>query len=251
MPLRSSVLFEKLTAGGVTELVESAYREHGCDGAFLSAVSFHGVRLPLGRIVAALQARSLARYIVADASQAFGHLPPGDDLAPCDLVITGCHKWPGVFLPLGVASCRRAAFDEVETLAGDMTARHELDDPLLSFLSGIDGGRPRSFGETVNLTSLFTAQAAIAGGGADAAAAEGFRARLGNVVAVTDAALGSGWTPICLQPSVRSGVLLLRAAGREGGRPPPGPSGNASWSRASCSRATTADSSGSRCPRPA
>ena len=220
VPLRSAVFFDKLTAGCVVGSVASYHREHGCDGAFLSAVSFHGVRVPVGRIVAALRANS-TRYVIADASQAFGHLPPGDDLAACDLVLTGCHKWPGAFLPLGVAFCRGAAeYEEVEELGGKMTASRGLDDPLLSFLSRIDPGRQRSdatgsFGETVNLTPLFTAQAAIMGLGDDATVGHEFRARLGNVVRMTDAALGSGWTPVCLQPSVRSGVLLLRASGRD------------------------------------
>ena len=215
VPLRSAVLFDKLPAAWVVNQVASHYRENGCDGAFLSVVSFHGIHLPVSRIVSAIRAGDSARCVVADASQAFGHFPPGDDLAACDMVLTGCHKWPGAFLPLGIASVGGSG-GEVELPAAEMVCRRELDDPLLSFLAELDTGRPWPFGETVGLAPLFTAQAAIAEMEGVAAPSESFRRRCENVVAATDASFGTGWTPICIQPSVRCGMLMLRAAGQEG-----------------------------------
>src|SRR5690606_27514384 len=96
--------------------------------------------------------RTELRYVVVDGAQAFCHVPVDLSGGWCDLFLTGCHKWPGAYHPLGLGFCgRRRHLSALRVrLIGET---HE--DPLLSLLTGFETGRRSRSGETVNVGPLF------------------------------------------------------------------------------------------------
>ena len=217
LPLRSAVLFDKFSAKEVADRVAEEYTQRGCDGLFLPAVSHHGVRIPLG-LIRRLEVVGLPlRFFAVDAAQVPGHLPPGQAVGLADFVIAGCHKWLGSFqtLGVGVGPGTPAIGDAVAAEARGL-------DPLLDFLEDVRSGRTEPFGETVGLVPLFTARAAIAALASGPAPGLAFANRLANAALASEAASNTDWTPICLHPSLRTGILLLRARSRADRRTPGG-----------------------------
>jgi selenocysteine lyase/cysteine desulfurase len=225
IPISRSVLFEKMCAAEVASRIVEAYRQRSCDGLFLSPVSYLGLKLPVAAVVSRLcgVGRSPELTLV-DASQAFCHLPA--DLAgtaAADLVLAGCHKWAGSLFPLGfMAITTKRASGELMRIGDGLMDQPGLEDPLATFLARREDGKSQAFGETVNLTPLFTARAAIGRHLAPEHMRERLGLRLKNAATVTGLAAGTGWTPVAIQASVRSAILLLRARGREVGEAPAG-----------------------------
>ncbi len=91
-------------AVGGAELVDRIVQtacDKKCSGVFIPEVSHDGIRLHIAEIVAGLRQHGPS-FVVVDGSQAFGHVPLNLVHAPCDLYLTGCHKWLGSHLPLGI-----------------------------------------------------------------------------------------------------------------------------------------------------
>src|SRR5262249_7281392 len=105
LPIRSAVYREKLPARELTALVVRQYRRQGCDGLFLSSVTFQGVRLPVRAILECLSRGTPPRLVVVDGAQAFAHVP--EPPTYMDLYLAGCHKWLRAGHPLGVAFAPR------------------------------------------------------------------------------------------------------------------------------------------------
>ena len=126
------------------------YRRQGCDGLFLSAVSYEGVRFPVGALVELLSLGRAPRFVAVDGAQALGHAPL--DLHSCDLYLAGSHKWLRAGLPLGMAfGPRPNSRGLLRMLCEEMIAGMELDDPLLFLTRQIERDALEPFGETVNL----------------------------------------------------------------------------------------------------
>jgi hypothetical protein len=211
LPARDAVLRHRLEEAEFVRTVAVAYRRQACEGLFLSAVSFEGIRLPVAEIVAALRHACPPRFVVVDGAQALAHLPPG--LPACDVYLAGCHKWLGAGQPLGLAfHPRPGSHGFLQAVADRMIARRDLDDPLLLFTSQLATDRLEHFGETVSLAGLFACAAAVA---AELASPDGaFRPlplRLANAGSLAEVAQGSGWDPLLPGAHLRSGILLLRA----------------------------------------
>jgi selenocysteine lyase/cysteine desulfurase len=218
VPLLRSLLFEKLTAAEVACLIAEAYLQGSCDGLFLGAVGHLGLRLPVATVVTILRRDGHRPGLtLVDASQAFCHLPSDPALSDsADILIAGSHKWPGSLLPLGIMAVTSERVAE-ELLVPETVTPTRLDpgDPLAAFLERLEAGKPEPFAETVNLTPLFTARAAMDRHQVQGRVRERSGIRLKNVATVSEIASGSGWTPLAVQASVRSGIVLLRARGRE------------------------------------
>jgi hypothetical protein len=176
----------------------------------MSSVSYQGVQLPVSLLCERLSRGRGPRFAVIDGAQATAHTP-ATDLAHCDLFLTSCHKWLRAHLPLGFAVCprsRSAGFIRA-TLAG-MVASFKVDDPLLRFTEELEAVRLLPpYGETVGVTSLFTARAAAEDYLGGARAEPGFAALLENADEAAAAAREAGWCPLRPHPSLRSGMLLL------------------------------------------
>lgn len=161
LAIRKRIFSERLTQAELVDVITSAYLAHGCDGLFLPLVDNFGIRLPLKGIVQRIRSLAPLRFVVVDGAQAIGHIPPELKDNICDIFIAGCHKWLRGYFPMGVG-----IFGRPETrgyIAASLArwkAEGWLDDPLLEFTEQLESGRWKSFGETVQLTPLFTANAA-------------------------------------------------------------------------------------------
>jgi hypothetical protein len=88
----------------------------------------------------------------------------------------------------------------------------EVSDPLLQFSGQLESGALEGISETVNLLPLFTCQGAASDAmmpAGDVRAVLG--ARLRNADVAASLARAAGWVPLVSDPSLRTGILLLRA----------------------------------------
>lgn len=211
LPLRDAVLRDGTTDVELVERIAAAYRTADCDGLFLSAVTFQGIRMPVATVVQALGPRYRPRFTVVDGAQAVNHVPLGLAAGYCDLLLTGCHKWLRAYHPLGLAfCCREASENLVLQTYTEMRRRRELDDPLLAFSSQLETGEREYFSETVNLVPMFTAAAAVRRMlTTPRSKHDELVSQVQNADRVADQAPAAGWRPVRPSVGMRSGILLL------------------------------------------
>ena len=198
------------------ELVEAVRRrfvQSGCDGLFFTAVSNLGYRLPVERLVRALEAVRELRFVVIDGAQDFCHVSADLSNEYCDLYLASCHKWLQGYHPMGLGFYgRRRTRSMIETVLGQMLASGDLDDPLLRFTAQLERSALDGETETLNLMPLFTSQ----GAAADALertswppALLGMRQK--NLAQAAFVAASCGWHPLLPAEPFRTGILLLEA----------------------------------------
>jgi hypothetical protein len=211
LPVRSAVYREKLSARELTALAVRQYRRQGCDGLFLSSVTFQGARLPVLAILECLSRGTPPRLVVVDGAQAFAHVP--EPLADMDLYLAGCHKWLRAGHPLGIAFAPRlgsAGF--LRATREEMVRAGELDDPLLSFSEGVEEKKLEAFTETVDVAPLFPTAAVVSGPGAGREGlANALAARVDNAEVLAEIARSAGWRPLLADLRLYTGILLLEA----------------------------------------
>ena len=212
VPLRKAVLREGATSSEMSGRIAAAYKQHGCDGLFLSAVTFQGIRLPLTRLFEELPSRP--RFAVLDAAQGFNHVPISKISQKFDLTLSGCHKWLRAHHPLGLLFCGRPeSQDWVSRTVLDQWQGYSNCDPLLRFTEQIIANKTDAYSETVNLAPLFTAQAAIRHAMRDVLSRrDGLKAQIDNANRLADAACCTRWLPVCNGAGLRSGIQLWKSA---------------------------------------
>lgn len=194
-------------AGDVVQAVLDGCLRQGCDGLFLGAVGHLGVRLPVAKIVAAVEAAREMRFVAVDGAQEFCHVPVDLAAGYCDLYLAGCHKWLGGFHPMGFGVYgRRRSRGVIDTAVRDRLAAGDLDDPLLRLSEDLERGLPGGEGETVNLAAVFSAL----GAAADAALRSAGGTRQSNADGVESIVRSAGWTTLDVNPELRTGIMLLR-----------------------------------------
>jgi hypothetical protein len=215
--LRQEVFRDRIGKEELVDQLATCYRQAECDGLFLSAVTYQGVRLPIRELLEAIGPSRRPRLVVVDGAQALNHVPLGLTAEYCDLLLTGCHKWLRAYQPLGLAICCRAASEDyIVNTCSEMSARKELDDPLLSFTGQLERDRLEPFSETVNLAPLFTAAAAVRGMIRSPRTKQAeFASQLDNSDKVAERSSDSGWHPVRQSMPLRTGMLLLEAGDRE------------------------------------
>lgn len=211
VPMREAVLRDRIAQDEVIDRLADHYRRHDCDGLFLSAVTYQGLQLPIRQFVETLGDREKPRFVVVDGAQALNHIPLRLGEEYCDLLLAGCHKWLRAYQTLGLAfCCRRSAERLVSDVCAEMQAAGELDDPLLAFTNQLEGETADSYSETVNLTPMFTAAAAVRRMlGSPHAKREELDAQMANADRLADMAPQVGWQPARPALSMQSGILLL------------------------------------------
>ena len=152
-------LHPQLTKQKLIGAITRAYREGSCDGLFLSAVNYQGIRTPLSEIISQSVGGNRPRFVVIDGAQALGHTPVDLSNADFDLLITGSQKWLRGNLPLGMAVCCRQ--ESADFIADMATHSNRIRDPLFVFTQELDSSRYSRFGETAIVTPLFTTNAAL------------------------------------------------------------------------------------------
>ena len=210
--VRDAIIGGVVCGAALVDLIVRACRAKKCNGIFVPEISHDGIRLPVVELVAALRQHDPTLLIAVDGSQAFGHVPLNLMQTPCDFYLTGCHKWLGSHLPLGIGflpnPATRAA---TERRAAEMVERCQLDDPILAFLQSIETGRMRRFTETVNLSLLFSCRGALEDQFTDGPIAGRLRRRLANADLVRRIARMTAWKPLMPMEEFRSASVLLQS----------------------------------------
>jgi hypothetical protein len=213
LPLHSPILNDHIGQPEVVDRLLQCYTRENCDGLFLSAVTCHGVKLPIPEIVPVVSRVRWPRFVVIDAAQAVNHTPLRLTAPHCDFLVAGCHKWLRAYHPMGLGFCCRPTADRIVADTGkEMVERGQLDDPLLRFTSELEDGGCEAFSETVNLAPLFTASAAVSRlWHSRRGRIEEFDRQIANTDRVAEIADSTGWQPVRPASCLRSGILLLRA----------------------------------------
>ena len=217
VPLTTAVFYDRITQAELIDRLVGTYRHENCDGLMLSAVTCHGVRMPISEIVETIAQTRRPGFVAIDAAQAVNHVPLHDTAEHADFLITGTHKWLRAYHPMGLGFCCRPRAERwIGETFRNMLQRGELDDPLLRFTSKLETDTCEPFSETVNLAPLFTTTAAI---GRIWRAEQGreteFSGQLANSDRLAHLAENPPWKPLRPDISARSGILLLHAKSQE------------------------------------
>ncbi len=211
VPVRSAIL-SGMSRLQFVALLAARFAEQDCDGLFLPAVDHLGIRVPIAASLRAIRKRGALRFAAVDGAQALGHVPLASCSAGADMLITGAHKWLGAYHPLGVAfSGRRETAELVGKICQEMIEASELDDPLLRFVHRLEHGSLDGHGETLNVSSLFSCQGALAARTAATSVQHDLRVQLANAQELAALAPKCGWAPRMPAAAFRSGILLLQS----------------------------------------
>ena len=141
----------------------------------------------------------------------------------CDIFLSGTQKWLRAYLPLSVACSARTQSHELinDTIR---QCRHDglLEDPLLDFSRAVGQYDFQAFGETVNVTPLITAAAAL-----DQATrsrrriADRWERRLANARPFIDIVTPCQWDHFDVCSTMRTGAVLVQANSRDTRSAPP------------------------------
>jgi hypothetical protein len=212
VPVRDDVFSGALTRDGLVRKLADSFRATDCEGVFLSDVSYDGIRLPVAELLEELRFSRRLRFVAIDGAQALGHIRPTVQDVPCDLYLAGCHKWLSAGQPLGLGFCPRASSRGfLRAALAEMIANGAVDDPLLLVDRELEVGAGEPFGETADLTSLFSAAAAVDAEKSLLKHDDALADRLANAETARAAAVGTGWRALPVDPPLRSGIVLLQA----------------------------------------
>ena len=218
IPLRQSILFDRMSSSELVDQIANAYVDRGCDGLFVPAVDNLGVQLPVRLIVRAIESRLSKEigFVVVDGAQAIGHVPLDLCHDTCDVLVAGCHKWLRAYLPMGLAfyGRRRSRFIIDQTLSATLKYR-QIDDPLLKFIRQIETNDSNGYLETTNISPLFSccgATADLAHSTDRIREANAIRSR--NADRILNATSGTDWKWLRPDDGLRSSVVLLHSQRR-------------------------------------
>lgn len=212
LSVRRWILRQGATRESLVQRVAGLYDRRRCDGAFLTAISNDGIRLPVAAIFDAMNSQAALRFAAVDGAQEIGQANVAIPSTLCDFYFAGCHKWLGAYQPMGLAFGGRP-----ETWA--FCNRHirqaiqadTANDPLLCFSSQLVANKLDSVSETANLAPLFTCHGAIRDQPTTAKWRDRvFEQRLQNGLVASDLAQQCGWKPLLTAPEFRSGILLIQ-----------------------------------------
>jgi aspartate aminotransferase-like enzyme len=210
--VRKGILRGAITGAELVNTITRTVHDKACDGIFIPEISHDGIRIPTAETVTALRRYNPALFVAVDGAQAFGHVPLNLAQTPCDFYLTGCHKWLGGHLPLGIGFLPNpATAADIARRTTELVERRRLDDPLLAFLQSIETERTRRFTETVNLSPLFSCRGAMEDQFTDGPIAGRLRRRLANSDLVRRIARMTAWKPLMPMQEFRSASVLLRS----------------------------------------
>jgi hypothetical protein len=214
VPIRQAILRDCMSKQELIDHVVRNYHAENCDGLFISAVTFDGVRLPVRDVCQEISVSGRRpRFVVVDSAQAFNHTPLTLNHDYCDFLVAGSHKWLRAYHPMGFGfCCRHDSEDFVVTYSRQMLANRQLDDPLMRFTEQLESNKLEAFSETVNIAPMFTATAAAA----DALRTEhimvdALAVQLENVDRFAEGTSRTGWRLLRPKLPFRTGILLLEA----------------------------------------
>lgn len=188
------------TESDVVEAISRAYFRDGCDGVFISDISFRGVMLPIQLLMETLT----PDFSVVDGAQAMGQRPVDIAALNCDLYLAGTQKWMGAYHPLRIAICGRSeAADRLVTAAARLRG-----DGLFQFTERLKTRSSSSFGQTVNLSPLLCAAGALASAGKSSRDRKWHR-RQENAHLFRRWVTTEAWQPAKISQAMQSGIALF------------------------------------------
>ncbi|MDX1927985.1 MAG: aminotransferase class V-fold PLP-dependent enzyme [Pirellulaceae bacterium] len=198
-------------------LLAEHYVKKNCDCFFLPVVSSHGIGLPIEDLVARIRRYAELRFVLLDAAQAFCHVPVDGPMQSADVLITGCHKWLGAHLPMGVAAVKSyyvaAQLRQVFNYGDHVTYCH---DPLLQLTEQIIRGQVNRYSETVDIAPMLSACGALASGHARPQhVCEQLHKRLSNRHGLVECFRESRWETLPLDDSIQTAILLAQSRGKQ------------------------------------
>ncbi|WP_145210915.1 hypothetical protein [Planctomycetes bacterium TBK1r] len=207
------VFSDQASADDVNERLAQAFTENGCDGVFLPAVTNLGVRLDTSSLLAKLKANGGLRFAMIDSAQSFCHIASPAPLPFADFTIAGCHKWLRGSLPLGLGICGRSIVaEQFRDMLASTPSLFGIDDPLLRFSEQIEHQAVDRYSETVNVTPLFSGNAAIvATDSGEAIVAKQACKRTANAELIRKSVPTRLWQPVETDTSMNSGIVLLQS----------------------------------------
>lgn len=160
--LRRWLFRQRPSTEEIVEHFATEFRDQDCDGLFLPLVDCFGVHLPVSQIVDRIRAENELRFVVVDGAQAINHVPLGFAADYCDFLLAGCHKWLRSFSPMGVGLFGRpGTVNYIQDSLERWSKSGVLNDPLFIFANELESERPRRFGESVAVTPMIVANAAV------------------------------------------------------------------------------------------
>ena len=208
--ISDSLMQRGWTADDIMNQLAAKFIEKRCDGLFLPAVSSLGVLFPVTQLAEQLRRQTEVRFVLVDAAQAFGQIPLSSMTECCDVLVTGCHKWLGAHLPMGVAVAGNSlAAEQFRCVVSSGDAPTLCSDPLLLLTEQLQSGCVNRYTETVNIVPMLAAYAALSTGQAAPVNSQTeFSQRLANSDRAAECLSGSSWSPVRLNQTTRSAILL-------------------------------------------
>jgi hypothetical protein len=160
--LGKRVLSHQMDKTAVVREVSQAYLQAGCDGLFLSDITHTGIWIPTREILATIGLVVRPRFTVIDGAQTLAQRPVSLAELPADLYVAGAQKWLGGYHPLRIAFVT-ADTVKASALLTRLSRERLIADPLHEFCEAVEKRSPVRFSETVDVTALLTAAAALAG----------------------------------------------------------------------------------------
>ena len=155
--LNGLVSSDVASSADVVDRVSRTYRAKGCNGVFLSDISYLGVNLPVEQLLADLD----PSFAVIDGAQALHQRTVDLTKLPCDLYLAGTQKWFGAFHPLRLVFVGR---ERNMSSVNDVARSHLVSnyaDELFRFHEEVKSSKYPPFGTTVNVSPLICAAGAL------------------------------------------------------------------------------------------
>ena len=211
--VREPLLRGQMSKDELVEHLANEFVRRHCDGLFLPAVDNFGIAFPVQDIVDRISLVAMLRFVVVDGVQAFGHVAANLSQDYCDFYFTGCHKWLGAGIPMGIGFYgKRRSVGYIETRLSQSLQLHVVDDPLLVFSEGLIRGVPYPFGETVNLLPLIACSGALSDLGIRDGERDEEAEKFGGA-ALAASASEQGWQSLQPDDALRSSIVMLERPG--------------------------------------
>ena len=204
--LHDLVSSDKATSADVIDYLNMEFQRTGCNGLFLSDISYLGVRLPVEELVAQVN----AEFVVVDGAQAIHHRRVDLSKLSCDLYLAGTQKWLNAYQPLRTAFVARQRHDSaIHRAVQSLRTDHRVD-TLFQFCEQLQTAELPPFGTTANVTPLICAAGAVRQAHEEQRSFHDFlEIPRTNAITFIDWIADTGWRPLRLDPSLSSGIVRL------------------------------------------
>lgn len=211
VPVRDLVFSDRPNNGELTQFLCDQYTKNGCDGVFLTSVSYDGIRLPAERVIKTLRDHSALNFSVVDGAQELAQVEHTGSLRVSDFYMTGGHKWVGGFIPVAIGAFgANRSVSRIESVLSAQFESGEIDDPLMRMCWDSREGQPVDAPSTANIAALFACDAAVNDLGMEMDEGTSKPLSNGETEHLFQCLEGSGWRHISGSEDCRTRTCVLR-----------------------------------------